>query len=152
MGGISARVQMKNRPRLSNSNRRFALAADWFVAQARLFSDFTPMKIKALSIVIVRSLVCIELLPKVQAVNPPPDAGYSGNNTAEGTSAVFSLTSGIANTALGSQALSHNTTGNYNTAQGFRALFSNTSGDQNTATGSSALRSNTTGFGNTANA
>jgi hypothetical protein len=87
----------------------------------------------------------------VQAVNPPPDGGYPGNNTAEGTSALFSLTTGIANTALGSQALYYNTTGDYNTAEGFRALFSNTSGAQNTAYGSSALTRNTTGFGNTAN-
>ena len=41
----------------------------------------------------------------------------------EGTSALFSLTSGIDNTALGFQALFFNTTGNFNTAEGFRALF-----------------------------
>jgi hypothetical protein len=33
------------------------------------------------------------------AVSPAPDGGYAGNNTAEGTSALFSLTSGADNTA-----------------------------------------------------
>jgi hypothetical protein len=89
--------------------------------------------------------------PQAQAVSPAPDGGYPGNNTAEGTSALFSLTSGISNTAVGYQALYHNTTGNYNTAEGFRALFSDTSGAQNTVTGYGALISNTTGSYNTAN-
>ena len=89
-------------------------------------------------------------LPIAQAVSPAPDGGYTGNNTAEGTSALFSLTSGVDNTALGFQALFHANTGRYNTATGFRALFSNTSGQQNTATGLSALLSNTTGNYNTA--
>ncbi len=89
--------------------------------------------------------------PQAQAVSPTPDGGYPGNNTAEGTSALFSLTSGIANTALGSQAVYSNITGSYNSAEGFRALFSNTTGAQNTASGASALLSNTTGSFNTAN-
>ena len=89
--------------------------------------------------------------PQAQAVSPAADGGYPGNNTAEGTSALFSLTSGISNTALGYQALYQNTTGNYNAAEGFRALSSNTSGAQNTATGYSALSSNITGSYNTAN-
>jgi hypothetical protein len=96
-------------------------------------------------------LLCYGLLPQARAVNPPPDGGYPGNNTAEGTSALFSLTSGAGNTALGFQALYQDTTGSYNTAGGFQALFSNTSGGQNTATGYSALRSNITGNFNTAN-
>jgi hypothetical protein len=96
-------------------------------------------------------VLCFGLLPQAQAVSPPPDGGYPGNNTAEGTSALFSLTSGVANTALGFQALYYNTTSSYNTAEGFRALFSNTTGAQNTATGSSSLLSNTTGSFNTAN-
>ena len=89
--------------------------------------------------------------PQAQAVSPAPDGGYPANNTAEGASALFSLTSGISNTALGYQALYQNTTGNYNAAEGFRALSSNTSGAQNTATGYSALSSNITGSYNTAN-
>ena len=89
--------------------------------------------------------------PNAQAVVPPPDGGYAGNNTAEGTQALQSLSGGIDNTALGFQALFHNTSGNLNTAEGFRALFANTNGHQNTATGVNALLSNTTGNFNTAN-
>ena len=42
-------------------------------------------------------LACFGLLAKAQAVVPPPDGGYPGNNTAEGTNVLFSLTSGIDN-------------------------------------------------------
>jgi hypothetical protein len=93
------------------------------------------------------------LSPIARALLPPPapDGGYPGNNTAEGTSALFNLTSGIDNSALGFQALYHNTGGHYNTAEGFRALFANTTGFQNTANGVNALFSNSTGSYNTAN-
>jgi trimeric autotransporter adhesin len=95
-------------------------------------------------------LICFALCQIARAVVPAPDGGYPGANTAEGTNALFSLTSGIDNTALGFQALYHNRTGNYNTAEGFRALFNNTHGAQNTATGVNALITNTTGNLNTA--
>jgi trimeric autotransporter adhesin len=97
------------------------------------------------------ALVGLALSPMAQAVSPAPDGGYPGNNTAEGDSAIFSLTSGLDNTALGFQALFSNTTGNFNTAVGFDALVQNTTGFQNTATGVNALISNTTGSFNTAN-
>src|SRR4029450_327540 len=80
------------------------------------------------------TLGCLAPSPKAHAVSPAPDGGYAGNNTAEGTQALQSLSGGVDNTALGFQALFHNTTGNSNTAEGFRALFANTNGDQNTAT------------------
>jgi hypothetical protein len=96
-------------------------------------------------------LICFGLSPIARAVVPAPDGGYAGNNTAEGTSALFSLVSGIDNAALGFQALYHNTNGNYNTAEGFRALFNNTTGFQNTANGVNALFTNSTGDYNTAN-
>jgi hypothetical protein len=67
------------------------------------------------------ALGLLALLPGARAVSPTPDGGYPGGNTAEGTSALFSLTGGIDNTALGFQALYHNTTGNSNSAEGFRA-------------------------------
>jgi hypothetical protein len=98
----------------------------------------------------VLGLACFGLSPTVQAVTPPPDGGYPGSNTAEGQSALFSLTTGIHNTALGFQALFRNTTGNVNTASGSEALLNNTTGYRNTAEGFSALFSNTTGFENTA--
>jgi uncharacterized coiled-coil protein SlyX len=89
--------------------------------------------------------------PATQAqLSPPPDGGYPGNNTAEGTDALFSLTTGTNNTALGFDALYSNTTGDSNTATGSQALVSNTTGIRNTATGFAALQSNTTGERNTA--
>jgi hypothetical protein len=51
---------------------------------------------------ILIGIVCIGLLPNAQAVSPAPDGGYTGGNTAEGTNALFHLTTGIWNTALGS--------------------------------------------------
>jgi hypothetical protein len=95
-------------------------------------------------------LVCVALLPKAQAVSPPPDGGYPNGNTAEGTNALFRLTSGNLNTAVGLNALYHNTIGNYNTANGANALISNTTGGLNTANGVNALYRNTVGARNTA--
>ena len=118
-------------------------------------------------LLIVAALCCFGLAPAVQAVNPPPDGGYPGDNTAEGQNALFSLTTGTVNTATGfnalfsnttgsdntangADALKNNTTGNFNTANGHSALSSNTTGSNNTATGTAALHDNTTGFSNTA--
>jgi len=89
------------------------------------------------------------LTPAVQAVNPPPDGGYPGGNTAEGQSALFGLTTGGYNTAVGLFALRANTTGSFNTGLGAGALVLN-HGNENTATGTAALLSNTTGSCNTA--
>src|SRR5438132_16055 len=88
--------------------------------------------------------------PKAFGVSPAPDGGYSRNNTAEGTFALNSLTSGVNNTANGFEALFNNTTGGANTATGFEALFSNTTASFNTASGFQALVFNTTGVDNTA--
>jgi hypothetical protein len=38
---------------------------------------------------IVIGIVCIGLLPRAQAVVPPPDGGYPGGNTAVGQNALF---------------------------------------------------------------
>src|SRR5436305_2013852 len=79
------------------------------------------------------------LSPTARAqLSPPPDGGYSNQNTAEGEDALFSLTTGDNNTANGYRALHENTTGGFNTANGYRALYSNTTGGGNTATGESA--------------
>ncbi len=88
-----------------------------------------------------------------QAVDPPPDGGYPGGNTAEGADALFSLVigQGFDNTAIGFDALYANTTGGQNTADGASALQNNTTGGANTANGVQALFSNTTGSDNTAN-
>lgn len=88
------------------------------------------------------------LLPKSEAVNPPPDGGYAGGNTAEGQTALFSLTSGTFNTAVGFFSLRAVTDGDFNTATGAGTLLLNTA-DENTANGAGALLSNTTGAQNT---
>ena len=98
-------------------------------------------------IVTVLSLACFGL---AQAVVPPPDGGYPGGNTAEGTNALLSLTTGQNNTAVGLNSLSSITTGGRNTAIGAGALRFNTGGE-NTAVGFQALFNNTTGISNTAN-
>jgi hypothetical protein len=95
-------------------------------------------------------IIGLALLPKVQAVNPPPDGGYPGGNTAEGQSALLTLTSGGFNTAVGFFSIFANTTGSFNTAVGAGALDLNIA-DNNTATGAAALLLNTTGTDNTAN-
>ena len=112
------------------------------------------------------AFVCFALVQNAQAVNPPPDGGYPGNNTAEGQDALLSLTTGINNTAVGWFSLKSNRNGQLNTAVGAgtlfsavgsrntaiggAALFSNFNGENNTAVGALALWSNTTGSLNTA--
>src|SRR5438477_2611031 len=83
--------------------------------------------------------------PKAFGVTPAPDGGYANFNTAEGTDALFNLTSGEWNTAVGFQALYGTTTGYNNTANGFEALDGNTTGAANTAIGANALESNQSG-------
>jgi hypothetical protein len=124
-------------------------------------------------LLIALALLGFALLPKAQAVVPPPDGGYPRFNTAEGQNALFSLTTGAANTAVGWRSLFSNTDGSYNTAVGAgtllfnigdqtafegvdntavgaAALLFNTSGTDNTATGAAALLNNTGGSNNTA--
>ncbi len=107
------------------------------------------MKKTAESILLILSLVCIGLLPNVEAVSPPPDGGYLGGNTAEGHDALLSLTSGLYNTAAGLYSLRALTGGSFNTAIGAGALLLNTA-NENTAIGAGALLNNTTGAANTA--
>ena len=87
------------------------------------------------------ALACFVLLPKLRAVSPAPDGGYANFNTAEGTDALFSLTTGVGNTAIGRNALHNDTTGQSNTASGYNALYFNT-GSFNTADGRGALYRN----------
>jgi hypothetical protein len=86
-------------------------------------------------------LACFALSPRAQA---------QGTNTALGTRALDSLTTGVWNTALGYEALLSDETGSTNTATGLRSLMSNVDGVNNTATGVLALSSNTSGSNNTA--
>jgi Chaperone of endosialidase len=100
---------------------------------------------------------CLVFPQRTLAVSPTPDGGYPGGNTAEGTNALLSLTTGTYNTAIGIYSLLSNTEGQFNTALGAGALLANVgdpssgAGVDNTATGAGALLSNTTGESNTAN-
>jgi hypothetical protein len=114
---------------------------------------------KQVQIYLTLALVCLVLPSTMQAANPPGDGDVGGANTAEGSGALFHLTTGTHNTALGgntlyslttggqntatgSQALNHNIA-DRNTADGFQALFYNSTGTENTATGWRALYHNT---------
>jgi hypothetical protein len=125
------------------------------------FKKVTPLCL------IVFALGCLALLPRAQAVSPPPDGDYSTSDTAQGLGdntttdadtlcnmmmlgntpygchALEGNTTGRSNTAIGSGALEDNTMGNNNTAIGFVALGDNVMGKNNTAIGFVALYSST---------
>jgi len=102
----------------------------------------------ALSLVIF-ALGSFALLQKTQALNPPPDGGYPGGNTAEGQNALSGPTISAYNTAIGFYSLASLTDAGFNTGVGAGTLLANIA-PQNTATGAGALFSNTTGPNNTA--
>jgi hypothetical protein len=98
-------------------------------------------------------LACFALSEMAQAetdVSPPPDGGYPGFTTAEGTNALKNLTSGLGNSAFGWYSLFSTTVASFNTGLGAGTLALNT-GEANTATGVASLILNTTGINNTAN-
>jgi hypothetical protein len=80
----------------------------------------------------------------------PSPAAWAQSNTAYGTNALISNTTGTDNSAFGVNALQQNMTGYSNTAIGWDALLFNSSGYNNTATGIAALEGNGQGIGNTA--
>src|SRR5919197_547423 len=86
-------------------------------------------------------------LASSEAVDPPPEGSHENGNTAEGTKALFSNTTGVGNTAAGMAALGSNVTGFSNTAVGARALM-NTTGNYNVALGDSAGEFLSTGDNN----
>src|SRR6266511_4729288 len=96
---------------------------------------------------ILLTLGFLALSPIARAVDPPPDGGYPGFNTAEGDNALFSLdvTTAIGNTAVGSDAMSETRTGASNTAVGASALFRN-SANYSTGIGALALSENAADF------
>jgi uncharacterized coiled-coil protein SlyX len=95
-------------------------------------------------------LCCFALAPAARAVTPAPDGGYPGANTAEGTNALFSLTTGSWNTAIGANALYSNTTGSRNNALGVSALLHHKTNNYNNAIGALALEEDTSGNANNA--
>jgi hypothetical protein len=144
-GGLScpAGFFVSSGPAINPNNQRGKTRKNHMNTFILQFRKITPVCL------IVCALGC--LAPQVQAVNPPPDGGYPGGNTAEGTAALRDLTTGEFNTAIGLFSLTLNTGGDFNTGVGASALRNNTTGNQNTAVGADALRSNITGFTNTAN-
>ena len=113
-------------------------------------NPFIQFRTAVLPFLMVFMLGWFGLSTHLLAVVPAPDGGYPGGNTAEGDSALFSLTTGTSNTAIGLGALGSNTTGDFNTAEGSGALLLNTTGSSNTANGNNALFHNTAGFQNVA--
>jgi len=114
-----------------------------------------PSQTLTRSLLILVVLFLIRIVPKASAVSPPPDGGYAGFNTAEGTNSLQNLTTGIGNASVGWYSLFSNTVGNFNTALGAGTLFSNIGelsgyGTENTAVGAAALLNNTRGTRNTA--
>jgi hypothetical protein len=77
-------------------------------------------------------------------------AGGSDDETAVGSFALTSATSGTGNSAFGAAALYLTTEGTLNTGIGVNALFENTTGSGNTGVGSGALGGGHTGTNNTA--
>jgi hypothetical protein len=100
---------------------------------------------------ILLALVYVAFSQTAQALlpAPTPDGAYPGWNTAEGSGALFNVTTGTFNTAVGGHALFGDTTGNANTAVGAFALAADSTGFQNVAVGQGALGNNN-GFGNVA--
>lgn len=88
-----------------------------------------------ISITLTRFALC----PIAQAeLDPPPDGGYPGGNTAEGQQALANRTSGIYNNAIGIYSLLSLTTASFNTGDGAGTLLLNNA-NENTATGAGAL-------------
>ena len=128
----------------------FTIAANCLDKLAIFFRNSSDMKATIPPVLVALSLACFAFSPGAQAVNPPPDGGYPGGNTAEGQDALLHLTTGVQNTAVGFRSLKTDSNGSYNTAIGSGTLIAN-SADGNTATGTFALLNNITGWLNTAN-
>src|SRR5204863_1745231 len=92
-------------------------------------SLFTILRSRSTLILMAIALIAFVLAQKTQALNPPPDGGYPGGNTAEGQDALLNLGSGTFNTAVGLLSLKSNTQEQFNTAVGAGALFANAAND-----------------------
>src|SRR6266496_4184629 len=97
------------------------------------------------------ALVCFGLCQQVQSATDTPDPGGTlpTSNTADGQSALFSLTTGLYNSAFGFLSVLSISDGNFDTGIGAGALLVDTAGE-NTAVGAGALLVNSTGSHNTA--
>jgi hypothetical protein len=103
-----------------------------------------------ISTTVLSALICFGLLPGAHAVGPEaPDTALAGGNTADGQSALGSLTTGLYNSAFGFLSLLSNADANFNTGVGAGVLLVNTA-SENTAVGAGALFSNVDGSDNNA--
>ena len=99
---------------------------------------------------VLSALICFGLLAGANAVGPAaPDTALPGGNTADGQSALRSLTTGQFNSAFGFLSLLSNADANFNTGVGAGVLLVNTA-SENTAVGAAALFSNVDGSDNNA--
>ena len=102
------------------------------------------------SLLILLVIACFALSPQTQAVEPAaPETALPGGNTADGQSALASLTTGQYNSAFGFLSLIALTDGSFNTGVGAGTLLVN-NGTSNTAIGAGALFTNSPGGNNTA--
>jgi BclA C-terminal domain len=113
-------------------------------------SNKTPIRTLLFTPLVLTCFALSEIAQAETDVSPPPDGGYPGFTTAEGTNALRNLSSGLGNSAFGWFSLFSTTVGSYNTGLGAGTLALNT-GEANTATGVASLILNTTGINNTAN-
>jgi uncharacterized coiled-coil protein SlyX len=106
---------------------------------------------KLKTIILLVALASCGLPLAAQAFRRSSEKESPGYNTAAGELALHSLSSGgVWNTAIGSWALLSDTSGACNAAVGSNAMHSNSTGTDNTAVGVQTLRDNTTGSRNTA--
>ncbi len=88
-------------------------------------------------------IICLAFSQMVQATDL--DGVLPAGNTADGTGALTSLTTGFGNSGFGFKALNFDSDGNSNAAVGFEALQRNVDGSFNTAMGAFSLGSNQSG-------
>ena len=99
---------------------------------------------------VLSALICFGLLAGANAVGPAaPDTALPSGNTADGQSALRSLTTGQFNSAFGFLSLLSDADANFNTGVGAGVLLVNTA-SENTAVGAGALLSNVDGSDNNA--
>jgi len=60
----------------------------------RTMNPLIQLKTPSSLFLMILVLACLAIPQSTQAVSPPPDGGYAGGNTAEGTNALLSLTTG----------------------------------------------------------
>ncbi len=99
---------------------------------------------------VLSALVCFGLCQQLQSATDTPDPGAKPlSNTADGTNALLSITTGLYNSAFGFDAVLANSEASFDTGIGAGALLLDTGGT-NTAVGAGALLLNSTGSDNNA--